>query len=144
MRSLKNLNWRIQQIQAVQRIQLRHDFPYLYMQMRSPIKFIAVILVLILGIGESVAQSKTKVKLIDADELLMDDNFDPDIQRLIGNVVMLHDSTYFYCDSAWLNRKENNFRAFHNVHINVSDTLDIYSDSLNYDEQHALPTSTAM
>lgn len=85
------------------------------------------------GIQASYGQQTTKVKLIRSDELLMDDHFNPNIQRLIGNVVMLHDSTYFYCDSAWLNRKENNFRAFHNVHINVSDTLDIYSDSLNYD-----------
>ena len=79
------------------------------------------------------AQKKTKVKLIRSDQLIMDDKFNANIQRLIGNVVMLHDSTYFYCDSAWLNRKENNFKAFSNVHINVSDTLDIFSDSLNYD-----------
>jgi len=97
------------------------------------IKYAFIIVFLLFGIEEIVAQSRTKVKLIRSDELLMDNQFNPDIQRLIGNVVMLHDSTYFYCDSAWLNRKENNFRAFHNVHINVSDTLDIYSDSLNYD-----------
>jgi len=97
------------------------------------IKYALIIVFLLFGIEEIVAQSRTKVKLIRSNELLMDDKFNPDVQRLIGNVVMLHDSTYFYCDSAWLNRKENNFRAFHNVHINVSDTLDIYSDSLNYD-----------
>ena len=79
------------------------------------------------------AQLTTKVKLIRSDELLMDDSFKKDVQRLIGNVVMMHDSTYFYCDSAWLNRKENNFRAFSNVHIVPSDTLEIFSDSLNYE-----------
>jgi lipopolysaccharide export system protein LptA len=88
---------------------------------------------MLLGIQGIHAQKTTKVKLIKSDELLMDDNFGKNIQRLIGNVIMLHDSTYFHCDSAWLNRKENNFRAFSKVHINVSDTLDIYSDSLNYD-----------
>jgi len=90
-------------------------------------------LLIILGIQTSYSQQKTKVILDRADDLIMDDHFDPDIQRLIGDVVMLHDSTYFYCDSAWLNRKENNFQAFSKVHINVSDTLNIYSDSLNYD-----------
>jgi len=95
------------------------------------LSFFAILI--ILGIQASFSQQTTKVKLIDADELLMDDNFDPDIRRLIGNVILLQDSTYFYCDSAWLNQKANNFRAFNNVHINVSDTLDIYSDSLNYD-----------
>jgi lipopolysaccharide export system protein LptA len=83
--------------------------------------------------GEMYAQKTTKVNLIQSDELLMDDKFDKNIQRLIGNVIMLHDSTYFYCDSAWLNRKENNFRAFSKVHINDKDSLDIFSDSLNYD-----------
>ena len=90
-------------------------------------------MILIIGIGEMQAQKTTKVRLIRSDELLMDDQFNKNIQRLIGNVVMLHDSTYFYCDSAWLNRKQNNFRAFSNVHIVVSDTLEIFSDSLNYD-----------
>jgi len=80
----------------------------------------------------SFAQKTTKVKLIRSDELLMDDHFNKDIQRLIGDVIMLHDSTYFYCDSAWMNRKANNFRAFSNVHIIPSDTLEIFSDSLSY------------
>lgn len=83
--------------------------------------------------GSSRAQKTTKVRLLKSDELVIDDQFNKDIQRLLGNVVMLHDSTYFYCDSAWLNRKENNFRAFSNVHIVPSDTLEIFSDSLNYD-----------
>jgi lipopolysaccharide export system protein LptA len=94
-----------------------------------------LILLMLLGIfcgKEIFAQKTTKVKLIRSDELLMDDHFGKNIQRLIGRVVMMHDSTYFYCDSAWLNRKENNFRGFSNVHIVVSDTLEIFSDSLNY------------
>ncbi|HSG68152.1 MAG TPA: OstA-like protein, partial [Bacteroidales bacterium] len=90
-------------------------------------------MILSAGLSVGYAQQTTKVKLIRSDELLMDDRFNKDIQRLIGNVVMLHDSTYFYCDSAWLNRKANNFRAFSKVHIVPSDTLEIFSDSLNYD-----------
>ena len=98
------------------------------------IKYLSIIaIILLLGTGKIMAQKTTKVKLIRSDELLMDDHFNKDIQRLIGNVVMLHDSTYFYCDSAWLNRKANNFQAFSKVHIIVSDTLEIFSDSLNYD-----------
>lgn len=101
--------------------------------MASLLKYLSIFtIILLLGLGKIMAQKTTKVKLIRSDELLMDDHFDKDIQRLLGNVVMLHDSTYFYCDSAWLNRKENNFQAFSKVHINVSDTLNIYSDSLNY------------
>ncbi len=93
---------------------------------------IILILLCVIGGGKIIAQKTTKVKLIRSDELLMDDHFNKNIQRLIGDVVMLHDSTYFYCDSAWLNRKANNFQAFSKVHILVSDTLEIFSDSLNY------------
>ncbi|MDR0970661.1 MAG: hypothetical protein LBM67_09020 [Lentimicrobiaceae bacterium] len=55
-----------------------------------------------------------------------------DIQRLIGDVVIRHDSTLFYCDSAYLNEVTKNFDAFSNVHINVNDSVDIYSDKLRY------------
>jgi len=55
-----------------------------------------------------------------------------DIQRLIGDVLLRQDSTLFYCDSAYLNEKTRNFDAFGHVHINVNDSLDIYSKRLKY------------
>lgn len=55
-----------------------------------------------------------------------------DVQRLIGDVVIRHDSTLFYCDSAYLNETTKNFDAFSNVRINVNDSVDIYSDKLRY------------
>lgn len=58
--------------------------------------------------------------------------FGKDVQRLIGDVIMRQDSTLFYCDSAYLNEKTKNFEAFSKVHINVNDSLDIYSDRLLY------------
>lgn len=100
--------------------------------MKKTIRILIIILLLFPFIATH-AQNTTRVKLVRSKQLLMDDDFNKDIQRLIGDVVMLHDSTYFYCDSAWLNRKQNNFRAFGNVHIVPSDTLEIFSDSLNYD-----------
>ncbi|MDP4280537.1 MAG: OstA-like protein [Bacteroidota bacterium] len=57
----------------------------------------------------------------------------PDIQRILGDVVLRHDSTYLYCDSAYLNEIQNNVRAYGNVHIRVSDTLNLFGDSLKYD-----------
>ena len=105
---------------------------YLYTRMPKTLKYLVIIAIIYtVMLPDILAQKTTRVRLLKSDELLMDDQFDKDIQRLIGNVVMLHDSTYFYCDSAWLNRKENNFRAFSNVHIVPSDTLEIFSDSLN-------------
>lgn len=56
-----------------------------------------------------------------------------DVQRIIGNVVMSHDSARLYCDSAYLNDEKNSVVAFGNVHIRISDTLNLYGDSLKYD-----------
>ena len=55
------------------------------------------------------------------------------MQRLIGNVKIRHDSAYFYCDSAYFYEKNNSFDAYQNVHIIVNDSVEIFSDLLNYD-----------
>ena len=56
-----------------------------------------------------------------------------DMQRLIGNVRMRHDSAYFFCDSAYFFEKTNSFKAFQNVHIIVNDNVEVFSDLLDYD-----------
>ena len=56
-----------------------------------------------------------------------------DMQRLIGHVKMRHDSAYFFCDSAYFYQKTNSFDAYRNVHIIVNDSVEIFSDLLNYD-----------
>lgn len=53
--------------------------------------------------------------------------------RIIGNVVMSHDSAFLFCDSAWLNETDNKVIAYGNVRVKLSDTLNLYSDSLRYD-----------
>lgn len=55
-----------------------------------------------------------------------------EIQILAGNVRLKQGNSYFYCDSCVINRKQNLFEAFGNVHINDSDTADVYSDYLRY------------
>jgi len=54
-------------------------------------------------------------------------------ERLIGDVIMRHENTRFYCDSAYLSDKGNSFEAFGNVYINVNDSIDVYGDRLFYD-----------
>ncbi len=80
----------------------------------------------------SFSQETTKIIVQNADKWEFNKNIAPDIQRIMGNVVMHHDSTYLYCDSAWLNEAQNHVIAFGNVHIRVSDTLNIYGDTLRY------------
>jgi lipopolysaccharide export system protein LptA len=79
------------------------------------------------------SQQKSRVYVDQADSQLYDEAFGKDIERLIGNVILHHDSTVFYCDSAHLNSKSRNFNAYGNVHIHVNDTVDVYGDKLFYD-----------
>lgn len=81
----------------------------------------------------SFSQEVTKIILEQSDNLAFDKAINPEYQRLLGNVIMSHDSSIMYCDSAWLNNTTNSVRAFGNVRIKLSDTLNLYGDSLEYD-----------
>lgn len=86
---------------------------------------------LLLIIGQSgQAQEGKRIRLIQAGELKP---LGTEIRRLIGNVILEHDSTLMHCDSAYLNDKVNTMEAFGHVHIIVNDTLNLYGDYLNYD-----------
>ncbi|HNW76367.1 MAG TPA: OstA-like protein [Bacteroidales bacterium] len=100
------------------------------------ILFFACFLMLIAGrLTPVFSQSggTTRILLEQADTWQYDKKLNPDIQRIIGNVVLSHDSAYLYCDSAWLNEAVNSVIAFGNVHIMISDTLNIFGDSIRYD-----------
>jgi lipopolysaccharide export system protein LptA len=79
------------------------------------------------------SQEVTKILLEKADSWEYNQAIGKDVQRIIGNVIFSHDSTMMYCDSAYLNEEQNNVIAFGNVHIRVSDTLNLFGDSLRYD-----------
>lgn len=78
------------------------------------------------------AQKKTTIHILNADKADYDERLGKDVQRLIGNVVMRQDSTYFYSDSAYFNEKTKFFDGFGNVHIIVNDSVNIYSKLLKY------------
>lgn len=77
-------------------------------------------------------QEVTRIKLVRANDLKFEKKFNDKIQRLLGDVVLQHDETLLMCDSAWLNSEENFFNGFGHVHIQSGDTLNIYSDKLDY------------
>ncbi len=80
-----------------------------------------------------VAQKKTRVIIEHADSFKYNAKLGKDVQRMIGNVVIRQDSTLFYCDSAYINEKDNSFEAFSNVHIKVNDTVDVYGSRMLYE-----------
>ncbi len=91
-----------------------------------------LILLLLLGTNVFAQKKTTTIHILNADKADYDERLGKDVQRLIGNVVMRQDSTYFYSDSAYYNEKTKFFDGFGNVHINVNDSVDIYSKLLKY------------
>ncbi|MEJ0101254.1 MAG: OstA-like protein [Bacteroidota bacterium] len=55
-----------------------------------------------------------------------------ELQILAGNVHLRQGNTLFDCDSCIINNNQHIFEAFGHVHINDSDTTNIYSDYLKY------------
>jgi lipopolysaccharide export system protein LptA len=81
----------------------------------------------------SYSQGVTKILLEHADSLIHSSKIRPEFQSLLGNVRLSHDSTILMCDSAFLNDEKNFVLAYGKVHIQISDTLNLFGDSLNYD-----------
>jgi lipopolysaccharide export system protein LptA len=55
-----------------------------------------------------------------------------EIQILTGNVRLKQGTSLFECDSCVITKRLNLFEAFGNVHINDSDTANVYADHLRY------------
>jgi lipopolysaccharide export system protein LptA len=68
-----------------------------------------------------------------ADSTVFEKDNNPDVHILRGDVRFRHDSTFLYCDSAYLYRSSNSLEAFSNVRIEQGDTLFIYGDYLIYE-----------
>jgi lipopolysaccharide export system protein LptA len=86
------------------------------------------------------AQKKTKINLIDANELLGRTIDGVELNIFVGNVAFEHDSAFMYCDSAVIISGKNRMKAYKNVHIFISDTLSLYSDELDYDGNTRIAT----
>lgn len=76
------------------------------------------------------AQQKTKIILDRAETVEVDAKKDITYLR---KPVFRQDGAILTCDSAVFYTAKNVFDAFRNVHINQADTINIYSDRLNYD-----------
>lgn len=59
-------------------------------------------------------------------------NATSEVQILAGGVILRQGTTLFTCDSCVLNNAAKTFDAFGHVHINDSDTANVYSNKLHY------------
>lgn len=79
------------------------------------------------------------VEIIRSNKLqLKKPNDTTDLQILAGNVRLKQGNTLFDCDSCVIDNIHKVFQAYGHVHINDSDTTDIYSDYLRYLMQQKL------
>ncbi len=86
-------------------------------------------------------QDTTKIKLLNANEQIYAKE-SGNIQRLIGDVAFMHDSTYLYCDSAHMQNDLSYFDGYQNVKILVNDSVTIFSDLIHYDTETKLAELT--
>ena len=75
-----------------------------------------------------------EVEIINSDILHFEDKDGHKFTKLKGNVQLKQDQMIMYCDSASLDKDNNQMEAWGHVHIQ-NDTVDAYSDYLNYDSK---------
>jgi lipopolysaccharide assembly outer membrane protein LptD (OstA) len=98
------------------------------------IYFKQLLLILLVSFcNNSIAQTKKKIEIQNADGLYVDENVSSGAKRLVGNVVLLHDGATMYCDSALFYDVSNSVEAFGKVHIKNGDSTHVYGDKLYYD-----------
>ena len=95
-------------------------------------KIILAILVFFLAFaGNTKAQNRKKVEILNSDEGSYNENIVANAQRLLGHVNITVDGAMMWCDSLY-NYTNNTIDAFGNVHIVRGDTLNMYADFVNY------------
>ncbi|MEO1216329.1 MAG: OstA-like protein [Bacteroidota bacterium] len=73
-----------------------------------------------------------RIKILNSDLLMFEKVNGIPIQKLIGNVRIQQDSTFFYCDSAYHFESQNRLEAYDNVKIEMSDSVTLTGDRLIY------------
>lgn len=102
-------------------------------------KQLALLLLIILSIAtnySATAQSdtveKVDVQIVKAGYVEKVTNDSISYNKLVDDVQLQQDSTFMYCDSAYLYSESNNVEAFGDVHIVQADSTESISDYLRY------------
>ncbi|HRW22548.1 MAG TPA: OstA-like protein, partial [Bacteroidales bacterium] len=91
-----------------------------------------LIILFVFSVESSTAQQIRKIEIISAKSMEYDEKIGNRAMRLIGDVVLKHEDAYMYCDSGYLYRETNSFKAFNNVKILQGDSLLLTGTSLDY------------
>ena len=100
------------------------------------------LIILMTGIfTPALSQKVTRIEILNSDSMEKDEKTANAI-KYIGNVIFRQDEALMYCDSAYFFTEENSVTAYHNIHIEQGDTLDLYGDFLTYDGNERLAEIT--
>ena len=90
-----------------------------------------LLLIIIFFLNNLLLCQKEVVEILTANELKPGKT--ENNQKLIGNVGLKYGDTKLYCDSAEVNAKTNDFKAWGEVYINQPGNLKAWGDSLTYE-----------
>lgn len=88
--------------------------------------------ILIQMIFQTDAIGQRRVEWIYSDYVEFDQKVYGKVRRAIGSVHFRHEGTNLFCDSAYFYEESNKIEAYSNVHIQDSDTLNLFCDFLVY------------
>jgi len=73
------------------------------------------------------------IEIIKSDSGIIKRTPEYDLRILKHNVVLFHEGAFLYCDSVYMNTRENTIEAFSNVRMEQGDTLFLYGKYMHYD-----------
>ena len=91
-----------------------------------------ILIIALLYSIKSFPQETEKIRILNSDVLKYNKRIDPDLKKLIGNVILQHNFTLMHCDSAYFYEEKNMFEAFDNVKILQGDSLSLVCDFVRY------------
>lgn len=95
------------------------------------------IILMTIALSPALSQKVTRIEILNSDSMEKDEKTVNAI-KYIGNVIFRQDEALMHCDSAYYFTEENSVTAYHSIHIEQGDTLDLYGDFLTYDGNEKL------
>lgn len=93
---------------------------------------IVILLILTPLIYQTDAIGQKRVEWVYSEYVEFDQMVYGKVRRAIGSVHFRHEGTNLFCDSAYFYEESNKIEAYSNVHIQDSDTLNLFCDFLVY------------
>jgi lipopolysaccharide export system protein LptA len=83
--------------------------------------------------GHAVFAQEKEIEIINSDELIIEKKGEETIRKLIGNVILKHDSTTLHCDSAYIFMEKKYVEAMSHVKAFTTKSVRMNCDRLTYD-----------